>query len=64
MEILNLIKGPSTVFEREPLQKLTKTKQLVAYKHGGYWKCMDNLNEKQQLDNIYKKKKTIWNLKN
>ena len=63
-KIFNFIKGPSTVFEREPLQKLTKTKQLVAYKHGGYWKCMDNLNEKQQLDNIYKKKKTIWNLKN
>ena len=61
-KILNYIKDYNTVFEREPLTKLTKKKQLIAYKHVGYWKCMDNLNEKEQLEFIYKKKKTIWKI--
>ena len=47
-KIFNYIKNSKIVFEKEPLIKLTKEKQLVAYKHFGYWKCMDNLNEKNQ----------------
>ena len=62
-KIFNYIKDFKIVFEREPLINLTKEKQLVAYKHAGYWKCMDNLNEKKQLETIYKKKKTIWKIR-
>jgi len=62
-KIFDYIQGPSTVFEREPLQRLTKIKQLIAFNHKGYWRCMDNLNEKKQLEEIYKKKKTIWKIR-
>ena len=62
-KIFNYIKDFKIVFEKEPLIKLTKEKQLVAYKHVGYWKCMDNLNEKNQLESIYKRKKTIWKIR-
>ena len=62
-KIFNYIKDFKIVFEKEPLMKLTKEKQLVAYKHVGYWKCMDNLNEKNQLESIYKRKKTIWKIR-
>ena len=43
--------------------KLTKKNQLVAFKNTGYWRCMDNLNEKNQLEEIYKKYNTIWKFK-
>tara|TARA_B100000787_G_C16199029_1_gene303346 strand:+ start:10529 stop:11236 length:708 start_codon:yes stop_codon:yes gene_type:complete len=62
-EIFNYIKGPSTIFELEPLSKLSKKEQLIAYRHKGYWRCMDNLNEKKQLEKIYKENKSIWNIK-
>ena len=45
------------------MKGLTKSKQILAYKYSGYWKCMDNLNEKNQLEEIFKKKKTIWSFK-
>ena len=60
--IFSHIKGSKSVLERTPLNQLTNKKQLVAYKHNGFWKCMDNLSEKEQLEKIYKKHKTIWKI--
>ena len=62
-KIFKHIKNYKTVFEREPIKRLTKSKQLFAFKHYGYWKCMDNLNEKNKLKEIFKEKKTIWKFK-
>lgn len=62
-DIFNYIKNYQIIFEREPLLNLTKKRQLVAFKHERYWKCMDNLNEKEQLDKIYRKYKSIWKIK-
>ena len=62
-KIFDYIKNYKTVFEREPIKGLTKSKQILAYKYPGYWKCMDNLNEKNQLEEIFKKKKSIWSFK-
>ena len=56
-KILSYIKNSSTVFEAETLVNLTKKKQLKAFKHTGFWKCMDNLSEKIELEKIYKKDK-------
>jgi glucose-1-phosphate cytidylyltransferase len=61
--IFSYIKSSKTTLERKPLIDLTVKKQLVAFKHYGHWKCMDNLSEKKQLEDIYKKKKTIWKIK-
>ena len=59
-KIFKYIKNDSTMLEREPLKKLVKLKQLVAYKHNGFWKCMDTLRDKILLNQIFKKKKLTW----
>ena len=59
-KIFKYIKNDSTMLEREPLKKLVKLKQLVAYKHSGFWKCMDTLRDKVLLNQILKKKKLTW----
>ena len=55
-EFIKLIKDNDTYLEREPLEKLVKIKQLVAYKHNGFWQCMDTLRDKILLNKIFKKK--------
>ena len=47
--ILDLIEGDETMFEREPLSSLARDGELVAYKHDGYWECMDTLRDKTSL---------------
>lgn len=54
---LNYINNDMTFLEREPLENITKKKQLSAFKHEGFWQCMDTLRDKQKLDEILKKKK-------
>jgi glucose-1-phosphate cytidylyltransferase len=55
-EFLKNIKNDKTYLEREPLEIMTKKKQLVAYKHYGYWHCMDTKRDKDNLDLLFKKK--------
>ena len=62
-KIFKFIKGKNLVLEKKPLSRLCKEGELKAFMHNGYWKCMDNLSEKNQLDEIFKKKKTIWKIK-
>ena len=62
-KIFNYIKKPSTIFEAETLVNLSKKKQLKAFKHEGFWKCMDNLSEKMELEKIYRKNKKLWTIK-
>ncbi|MCR5566893.1 MAG: glucose-1-phosphate cytidylyltransferase [Clostridiales bacterium] len=51
-EIFNYIEGDTTVFEREPLEKLAADGQLMSYMHRGFWQCMDNMREKETLDKL------------
>ena len=48
------------IFEKEPLQNLSKDGQLMAYKHEGFWHPMDTLRDKNYLNEIYKKRKLSW----
>lgn len=59
-EIFDLIKGDSTVFEREPLEKAASMGQLNAYKHDGFWQCMDTKREKDKLDELWESGKAPW----
>ena len=56
-KFFKFIKGDRTILEREPLEKAAKLKQLFAFKHKGFWKCMDTLRDKHVLEQIYKKNK-------
>ena len=56
--IFKYIKGDKTFFEKEPLQKISKSNQLYAYKHKGFWQCMDTLRDKEILEKKLKLKKS------
>tara|TARA_Y100001958_G_C20986974_1_gene375959 strand:- start:19 stop:747 length:729 start_codon:yes stop_codon:yes gene_type:complete len=53
----NLISGDKTILEKEPLESATKKRQLYAFKHKGFWKCMDTFRDKNVLEQIFKKNK-------
>jgi glucose-1-phosphate cytidylyltransferase len=59
-KIFNYIKNDQIMLEREPLSKLSKNKQLMAYKHKGFWQCMDNMRDKILLAKLVKSKNTPW----
>lgn len=59
-KIFNYIDGDKTVFEKEPLERLASTGELVAYKHDGFWQCMDTLRDRQLLEKLWSENKAPW----
>jgi glucose-1-phosphate cytidylyltransferase len=55
-KFLSLIKNSQTYLEREPLEIISKKKELTAFKHEGFWQCMDTKRDRDKLNNILKKK--------
>ena len=58
--VLDLIDSDSTIFEQYPLQTLAESGKLGAYKHGGFWQCMDTLRDKIYLNNLWDSGKAPW----
>ena len=58
-EFLKFIKDDKTYLERQPLEKVTKQRQLAAFKHKGFWQCMDTKRDKDKLDKALKSKKKL-----
>jgi glucose-1-phosphate cytidylyltransferase len=54
-EIFKYLKNDSTFLEREPLSKLGKQKKLNAYRHNGFWQCMDTLRDKEIIEKLIHK---------
>jgi len=48
------------MLEREPLEKLTNTGQLMAFEHKGFWKCMDTMRDKILLNKLWNKGNALW----
>lgn len=59
-EIFDLIEGDDTVFERGPLEKLVAKGELMSYLHHGFWQCMDNIREKENLEKLIDSGKAPW----
>ena len=59
-EIFDYIDGDNTVFEKEPLERLVRDGQLNAYKHNGFWQCMDTQREKEKLEELWASGKAPW----
>ena len=59
-EIIDLIEGDSTVFERFPLEEAARRNQLCAYKHTGFWQCMDTMRDKQKLEELWNSGNAPW----
>ena len=58
--IFKLIADDNTILERYPLEQLAKQKQLVAYKHQGFWQCMDTLRDKVLLEDLNNSGRAPW----
>lgn len=59
-QVLDYLTGDESVLEIEVLERLSKENQLVAYKHHGFWQCMDTLRDKRQLDAAWKSGNPPW----
>jgi len=57
-KIFEYIKNDSIFLEKEPLTKLGRSNKLFAFKHSGFWQCMDTIRDKEILEKILKKRKT------
>jgi glucose-1-phosphate cytidylyltransferase len=59
-EVIKYIKNDSTTFEKDPLSNLSKDGKLFTYRHHGFWKCMDTLRDKRELDTLAKSDRLPW----
>ena len=59
-EIFKYLHGDDTVLEADPLERLASDGQLMAYKHNGFWQCMDTLRDKIYLNKIFKEGNAPW----
>lgn len=61
-EVIDYIEGDNTIFEREPLEKLSTMGELIAYRHSGFWQCMDTLRDKEMLEKLWSENKAEWKI--
>jgi glucose-1-phosphate cytidylyltransferase len=59
-QVLDYIKGDETVFECDPLERLAKERQLVAYRHNDFWQCMDTLRDARLLESLWQNGQAPW----
>jgi len=59
-EIFELISGDETSLESDPLESLARSDQLMAYKHAGFWQCMDTPRDRAQLENLWESGNAPW----
>ena len=62
-EIFNYLKDDQTIWEREPLENIEKDNKMKAYKHYGFWKPMDTLRDKFELEEEWNTGKARWKIK-
>ncbi|SHF15711.1 glucose-1-phosphate cytidylyltransferase [Marinitoga hydrogenitolerans DSM 16785] len=60
--IFDYIKDDTTIWEREPLEKLADEGNLYAYKHYGFWKPMDTLRDKNELERLWQEGNAPWKI--
>ena len=59
-KVLDYIEGPSTVFEKTPLERLSKDGELMGFKHDGFWQCMDMQKDRDTLEAIWASGEAPW----
>ena len=59
-EFMDYIDGDETVLEKAPLERAAKQGQLMAYKHEGFWQCMDTMREKETLERLWATGQAPW----
>ena len=59
-KVIDYIDGDGTFFEREPVERLAEDGQLSAYKHNGFWKCMDTMRDREGLEFLWLHNQAPW----
>ena len=59
-QVLSFIDGDSSIFEREPMERIASQGEMDCYKHVGFWQCMDTLRDKEKLESLWKSGKAPW----
>lgn len=60
--VFDFVPGDETMFEREPLEALAAKGELMAYRHTGFWQCMDTLRDRVHLDDIWDGGDAPWRI--
>lgn len=61
-EIFSYLSSPADVLEAEPLTRLAHDGELMVYKHGGFWQCMDTLRDKNLLNGLWQSNQAPWKI--
>jgi glucose-1-phosphate cytidylyltransferase len=61
-KIFDYIEGDDTQWEREPMERLAREGQLMAYRHDGFWQCMDTLRDKKLLNDLWERGNPPWKI--
>jgi len=59
-KVLEYIQDDSTMFEKEPMEKIATMGEMMCYKHTGFWQCMDTLRDKEKLDKLWESGTAPW----
>ena len=59
-KIFNFLSKKNQMLEKQAMEKLTHKEQLMAFKHTGFWQCMDNIRDKNILNELIRSKKALW----
>ena len=61
-EVFDYIEGDATAFEKEPLENLAQDGKLMAYRHDGFWQCMDTQRDRNLLETLWAENRAPWKL--
>ena len=61
-EVMDFIEDDLTVFEKEPLEKISEMGELMSYRHEGYWQCMDTKRDRDHLEELWNSGSAPWNV--
>ena len=62
--VFDYIAGDATVFEREPLERIADEGKLMAYRHNGFWQCMDTMRDHEKLEELWSTGEAPWKVWN
>jgi glucose-1-phosphate cytidylyltransferase len=58
--VLDYIEGDDTIWERAPMERLARERQLSAFAHAGFWQPMDTLRDRNLLESLWQSGKAPW----
>lgn len=61
-KVFSYLHDDMMMFEREPLENLSKANQLIGYKHDSFWQCMDTLRDVQYLEHLWQNNEAQWKI--